>query len=97
MLAHPDALVRQAAAFGLGELGGTASTRSLEQQLSLEEARKDHDGSAVADAITAALGRLEEAGARAPLVRRLQRLAAGKSDPGDVGTVVGADPGQGLR
>jgi len=90
MLAHPDALVRQAAAFGLGELGGTASTRRLEQQLSLEEAREDHDGSSVADAITAALGRIEEAEARAPLVRRLQRLAAGKSDPGDIGTVVHA-------
>jgi len=90
MLAHPDAPVRQAAAFGLGELGGTASARCLEQRLPLEEARQDHDGSSVADAITAALGRIAEGGTRATLVRRLQRLATGKSDPGDVGTVVHA-------
>ena len=90
MLMNPDALVRQAAAFGLGELGGVASTKRLEQQLALEEARGDHDGSAVADAITQALGRIGDAGARATLVRRLQRLAANKSDPGDVNTLVHA-------
>jgi hypothetical protein len=90
MLAHPDALVRQAAAFGLGEVGGTASARCLELRLPLEEARQDHDGSSVAEAITEALGRIAEAGTRATLVRRLQRLATGTPDPGDIGTVVHA-------
>lgn len=87
MLNEPDVQVRQAAVFALGELGGAASASRLEQQLSLEEARGDHDGSSVADAITLALGRIGEASARASLVRRLERLAAGKQDPGDVNTV----------
>ncbi len=91
MLAHPDALVRQAAAFGLGALGGAASARLLERQLAIEEARGDYDGSAVAETITEALGHLEDAGARAALVRRLRRLAAGRVvDPGDVSALAHA-------
>ncbi len=87
MLKDPDAQVRQAAAFGLGELGGAASARLLEQQLVLEEAREDHDGASVAEAITLALGRIEEVGTRASLVRRLERLIAGTPDPADVNMV----------
>jgi hypothetical protein len=79
MLEDPDALVRQAAAFGLGELGGAASTKCLEQQLAIEESRGDYDGASVVEVITQALGRIEEAGSRAPLIRRLQRLTPGKS------------------
>ena len=48
-------LVRQAAAFGLGELGGAASVRRLEQQLTVEEARGDYDGEAVVEDIVRAL------------------------------------------
>ncbi|HZI10044.1 MAG TPA: hypothetical protein VE153_06585 [Myxococcus sp.] len=88
MLTAADARFRQAAAFGLGELGGAASTRRLEQQLAIEEARGDHDGASVAEAITRALGRLEEAGARASLVKRLERLAAGRPTPSELYTVV---------
>jgi hypothetical protein len=84
MLADSDGLVRQAAAFGLGELGGAASVRRLEEQLALEEARGDYDGEAVAEDITQALGRIEGAGARASLVRRLERMAAGKPELSDV-------------
>ena len=90
MLAHPNALVRQAAVWELGALGGASSARRLEQQLAIEEARGDYDGSSVADAISQALGRIEDADARTTLMRRLQRLASGKPDPGDVGTVVHA-------
>jgi HEAT repeat protein len=79
MLEDSDALVRQAAAFGLGELGGTSSARRMEQQLALEEARSDSDGASVVEALTEALGRLKAAGARAALVRRLQRLPPGKN------------------
>lgn len=78
MLADPDALVRQAASWGLGELGGAASARRLEQQLAIEESRRDHDGASVVEAITQALGRIKEAGSRATLVRRLQRLVPGR-------------------
>jgi hypothetical protein len=84
MLSAPEALVRHAAVFGLGELGGVSSARRLEQQLALEEARGDHDGASVADAITQALGRIEEERARAPLVRRLERLVARRADLADV-------------
>ncbi|HEX8702813.1 MAG TPA: hypothetical protein VF815_28520, partial [Myxococcaceae bacterium] len=84
MLEDSRGLVRQAAAFGLGELGGEASVRRLEQQLALEEARGDYDGEAVVEDITRALGRIEEASARAPLIRRLERLAATKHEHSDV-------------
>ncbi|WP_375768060.1 hypothetical protein NR798_41315 [Archangium gephyra] len=84
MLEEPAGLVRQAAVFGLGELGGTASVRCLEQQLALEEARGDYDGSAVMEDITRALGRIEDASARASLMRRLERLVAGKPERSDI-------------
>lgn len=90
MLKEPDARVRQAAAFGLGELGGAASARLLEQQLAIEEARDDYDGESVVEEIVRALGRIEDASTRAALVRRLERLAAGKPDPGDVYSIVHA-------
>jgi hypothetical protein len=80
MLEDPRGLVRQAAAFGLGELGGAASIRRLEQQLAVEEARGDYDGQAVVEDIVRALGCIKEAGARASLVRRLERLMAGKPE-----------------
>jgi hypothetical protein len=84
MLRSPEARVRQAAAFGLGELGGAASAERLEQQLALEEARGDTDGASVVEVITQALGHLEEAGARASLLRRLERLVASGPEPADV-------------
>jgi len=87
MLESPDGKARQAAAFALGELGGPASTRRLEQQLVLEEARGNYDGSSVAQVITQVLGQLKSAGARAALVRKLNRLAAGTPDPTDVNDV----------
>jgi hypothetical protein len=67
---------RQAAVFGLGELGGESSVRRLEQQLAHEEARGDYDGDSVADEIIRALGRIAAEGARAALIRKLERLAA---------------------
>ncbi len=90
MLAAPDATVRQAAAFGLGALGGAASARVLEKQLAVEEARKDHDGESVVEEITRALGHIEEAGARTTLLRRLERLTTGNPELGDVNTVARA-------
>ncbi|ATB31351.1 HEAT repeat domain-containing protein [Melittangium boletus] len=88
MLDDPDAAVRQAAAFGLGELGGTASARRLEHQLALEEARKDHDGASVAEAVTQALGRIQGANARSSLLRRMERLvAANGPEPADLNDV----------
>jgi uncharacterized protein YjeT (DUF2065 family) len=90
MLKAPDAQVRQAAAFALGELGGTASVRLLEQQLALEETRDAHDGESVVEAITQALGRIKESGARATLLRRLERMSAGKPELGDVNTMARA-------
>jgi len=83
MLEDPAGLVRQAAAFALGELGGAASARRLERQLSIEEARGDHDGAAVAEEITRALGRIKEEAARVSLVRRLERVTAGKLERSD--------------
>ncbi|WP_309892210.1 HEAT repeat domain-containing protein [Archangium sp.] len=90
MLESPDGRARQAAAFALGELGGPASTSRLEQQLVLEEARGDHDGSSVAQFITQVLGQLKSASARAALVRKLKRLASGTPDPSDVDDVTHA-------
>lgn len=90
MLEEDEGLVRQAAVFGLAELGGAASARRLEQQLVREEARGDRDGDSVAEAITQALGALAETGARASLARRLERLAAGKPDLGEVNTAARA-------
>lgn len=72
---------------GLGELGRAASAERLEQQLALEEARGTHDSEAVVEAITDALGRLEGAGARASLIRRLRRLVAGKPSASDINAV----------
>jgi hypothetical protein len=91
MLEDPDALVRQAAAFALGELAGAASVRRLEQQLALEEARGDYDGESVVTVITQALGRLEDTSARASLARRLHRLVASPApEHSDVSTVARA-------
>lgn len=90
MLEEEEGLVRQAAVLGLAELGGPASVRRLEQRLVREEARGDRDGDSVAEAITQVLGELKETGARASLVRRLERLASGKPDLGDVNTIARA-------
>ncbi|REG28520.1 hypothetical protein ATI61_10853 [Archangium gephyra] len=90
MMEDEEGLVRQAAAFGLGELGGTASARRLEQQLVREEARGDYDGDSVAEAITQALGRLKDAGARSSLIRKLQRSSVGAMDPADLCTMARA-------
>ncbi|OJT19146.1 hypothetical protein BO221_37230 [Archangium sp. Cb G35] len=90
MLEEDEGLVRQAAVLGLAELGGAASAKRLEQQLVREEARGDRDGDSVAEAITRALGELEESSARASLIRRLERLASGKPDLGDVNTIARA-------
>ena len=88
MLENPDAAVRQAAAIGLGELGGAASIKRLEHQLALEEVRRSHDGAAVVEAITQELGRIQGASARASLARRLERLVAtGRPEPSDVNDV----------
>jgi len=87
LLESPDGKARQAAAFALGELGGPASTRRLEQQLVLEEARGDHDSSSVVQVITQVLGQLKSAGTRAALVRQLNRLASGMPDQSDVNDV----------
>ncbi|MFE8600137.1 HEAT repeat domain-containing protein [Archangium violaceum] len=87
MMEDEEGLVRQAAAFGLGELGGAASARRLEQQLVREEARGDYDGESVAEAITQALGRLKGTGARSSLIRKLQRSSVGTMDPADLCTL----------
>jgi HEAT repeat protein len=84
MLEDSDSLTRQAAAFGLGELGGAPSVKRLEQQLAIEEARGDLDGAAVIEDITRALGRIKDNNARASLVRRLERLAHGTPERADV-------------
>ncbi|HYO55461.1 hypothetical protein [Archangium sp.] len=90
MLQEDDARARQAAAFGLGELGGAASVRRLEQQLVLEEARGDYDGDSVVEEIIRALGRIEDTGARAALIRKLERLAATEPELSDVNVVTQA-------
>jgi hypothetical protein len=84
MIQSPDGKVRQAAAFGLGELGGSTSARRLEQQLLVEESREDPDASSVVQVITQTLSQLKSASARATLVRRLNRLAAGAPEASDV-------------
>jgi hypothetical protein len=84
MLESPESLIRQVAAFGLGELGGKTSVKRLEHQLSIEEARGNHDGAAVVEDITRALGRIGGSSARAALVRKLERLAVGKPAMADV-------------
>ncbi|MDC0711745.1 hypothetical protein POL68_24970 [Stigmatella sp. ncwal1] len=84
LLEDPLGLARQAAAFGLGELGGAASVRRLEQQLAMEEARGDADGAAVVEDILRALGRIEERGARLSLMRKLERLARGTPERSEV-------------
>ncbi len=88
LLGSPESLRRQAAAFGLGELGEASSTGRLEQQLAIEEAHGGPEGAAVAEVITQALGRIKEAGARASLVKRLERLTAGAPSPAQVYTLV---------
>jgi len=90
MLEEEDALIRQAAAFGMGELGGSGSARRLEQQLALEEARGDYDAASVIEVITDALGRIADASARAGLLRRLERLPGSKVSPADVNTLARA-------
>lgn len=84
MLQSPDGKVRQAAAFGLGELGGPSNARRLEQQLLLEESRGEHDASSVVQVITQTLSQLKNSSARTALVRRLTRLAAGSPEGADV-------------
>ncbi|MFP2931857.1 hypothetical protein ACLESO_43125 [Pyxidicoccus sp. 3LG] len=88
MLDESDAHARCAGAFGLGVLGGTASIRLLEQQLAIEGARGDYDGASVADVITQALSHIKEAGARASLVKRLERLASGTPPASDMYSLV---------
>jgi len=84
MLSSPDASERSPAAFVLGKLGGARSLRRLKEQLAIEEAREDYDGSSVIEVITAALGHLKEAGSRSVLVRRFQRLLSGTPQEIDV-------------
>jgi hypothetical protein len=84
MLHEADPRARQAAAFGLGVLGGPASIKCLEQQLALEEAREDYDGDSVVEEIIRALGRIEDPGARAALVRVLKRRVAAGPESGEV-------------
>jgi hypothetical protein len=78
MLENTRGLVRQAAVFGLGELGGPASAERLEQQLVREEKRGDYDGQAVVEDIIRALGRIHEPGARASLLWTLEQMGEGK-------------------
>jgi hypothetical protein len=77
-------LARQAAAFGLGELGGEASVRRLDQQLLIEEERGDYDGEAVVEAAVEALGRIDEPSARESLVRRLERMVGRNPERSDL-------------
>ncbi|HSP80047.1 MAG TPA: hypothetical protein VLQ93_16070, partial [Myxococcaceae bacterium] len=90
MLDHEDAQVRQAGAFGLGELGGIASARRLEKQLAVEEARGDYDAASVIEVITDALGRIADSTARGGLLRRLERLAGPRVSASDVNTLARA-------
>lgn len=90
MLDHEDAQVRQAGAFGLGELGGAASARRLEKQLAVEEARGDYDAASVIEVLTDALGRIADTAARGGLIRRLERLTGPRVSPSDVNTLARA-------
>jgi hypothetical protein len=90
MLDHEDARVRQAGAFGLGELGGAASARLLEKQLAVEEARGDYDAASVIEVVTDALGRIADTTARGGLIRRLERLTGPRVSPSDVNTLARA-------
>lgn len=80
MLEDSHGLARQAAVFGLGELGGATSAKRLEQQLATEEARGDYDGEAVVEDIVRALGRIDDPSARASLLRTLEQLG-GAQEP----------------
>jgi hypothetical protein len=82
--------VRQAGAFGLGELGGSASARRLETQLAVEQARGDYDAASVIEVITDALGRIDDTAARGGLLRRLERLTGPRVSPSDVNTLARA-------
>jgi hypothetical protein len=84
MLEDSYGRARQAAAFGLGELGGEASVRRLDQQLLIEEERGDYDGESVVEAIIEALGRIDEPSARESLVRRLERLVGRNPERSDL-------------
>ncbi|HYO64515.1 MAG TPA: hypothetical protein VEU33_00425 [Archangium sp.] len=90
MLDHEDARVRQAGAFGLGALGGTASARRLEKQLEVEEASSDYDAASVIEIITEALGHIADVSARGGLLRRLERLTGPRVSPSDVNTLARA-------
>jgi hypothetical protein len=90
MLDNPFGLARQAAAFGLGELGGEASVRCLERQLAIEEARGDYDGEAVEEDIIQALGRIDEVSARVSLVQKLERMVAGTPERSNVQVIARA-------
>ncbi|OJT22499.1 hypothetical protein BO221_22255 [Archangium sp. Cb G35] len=83
MLESLDVQERQAAVLAMGAWGGPSSTRRLEQQLVLEEAR-GNDSASVVQVILQSLGQLKSANARAALVRKLNRLAAGAPEQTDV-------------
>lgn len=90
MLDHEDARVRQAGAFGLGALGGTASAHRLEKQLEVEEARGGYDAASVIEIITEALGHIADISARGGLLRQLERLTGSRVSPSDVNTLARA-------
>ncbi|MBN1208674.1 MAG: hypothetical protein JXB05_27685 [Myxococcaceae bacterium] len=83
MLKDSFGLARQAAVFGLGELGGPASVSRLAQQFAVEEARGDYDGEAVVEDIISALGRIDEDSARTRLVRILEHWVLRRVEPSE--------------
>jgi hypothetical protein len=88
LLQRPEARARQAAALGLGILGGALSVKCLEQRLILDEAWTDSEGKSAVEEIIRSLGRIEDASAGAALVRKLERLTAtAEPTPGDVSLV----------